>query len=64
MEQRAVDQQNNKKSNGSQLKNSDISAHWEFSIRILKLNVKMAPEISGFFKWLPLPTWANDSNSR
>ena len=43
--------------NGSQLKNPDISGaptHWEFSIPILKLNVKMAPEMSGFFNWLPL----------
>ena len=35
------------------------STHWEFSIRLLKLNVKMAPEISGFFNWLPL----NEINS-
>ena len=30
------------------------STHWEFSISILKLNVKMAPKMSGFFNWLPL----------
>ena len=30
------------------------STHWEFSFRILKLNAKMAPEMSGFFNWLPL----------
>ena len=43
--------------NGSQLKNPDISGtpysvgptHLEFSISILKLNVKMASEMSGFF---------------
>jgi len=29
------------------------STHWELSISIL--NVKMAPEMSGFFKGLPLP---------
>ena len=44
--------------NASQLKNLwpslAPSTHWEFSIRILKLNVKMAPEMSGFFYWLPL----------
>ena len=30
------------------------STHWEFCILILKLIVKMAPEMSGFFNWLPL----------
>ena len=35
-------------SNWSQLTNPD-------SMSILKLNVKMAPEMSGFFNWLPLP---------
>ena len=30
------------------------STHWEFNVSILKLNVKMAPEMSGFFNWLPL----------
>ena len=30
------------------------SAHWWFNISILKLNVKMALEVSGFFNWLPL----------
>ena len=30
------------------------STHWEFSIRILKLNVKMGQEMSGFFNWIPL----------
>ena len=30
------------------------STHWDFSISIVKLNVKMAPEMVGFFNWLPL----------
>ena len=30
------------------------STNWEFSISILKFNVKMAPEMSGCFNWLPL----------
>ena len=30
------------------------SPHWEFSTSILKLNVKMAPERSGFISCLPL----------
>ena len=30
--------------------------HWKFSIRIPKLNVKMTPEMLGFFNWLPLIT--------
>ena len=30
------------------------STHWKFSVSILKLNVKMTPEMSGFFDWLPL----------
>ena len=30
------------------------STHWEFSISILKLKVKVALEMSGFFNWLPL----------
>ena len=41
--------------NRAQLKNPDISgAHWEFSLSMLKLNVKMAPEMSGCFNWLRL----------
>jgi len=43
--------------NRGQLKNPGTfgpSAHWEFSICILKLNVKMAPEMWGFLSWLPL----------
>ena len=36
------------------LKSLAPSTHWEFSISILKFNVKMAPEISGFFHTLPL----------
>ena len=44
--------------NRGQLKNPDIYGalytDWEFSITILKLNSKMAPEMSGFFNWLPL----------
>ena len=36
-----------------------VPTHWEFSIRrsplrLLKLNVKMAPEMAGFFNCLPL----------
>ena len=30
------------------------STHGELSISILKLNMEMAPEMSGFFNWLPL----------
>ena len=48
--------------NGSQLKNPDISGalytlriQYSYTVYgILKLNVKMAPEMSEFFNWLPL----------
>ena len=35
------------------------STHWEFSISIIELNVKMAPEMSEFFNWLPLHLYIN-----
>ena len=45
------------------LKSLAPSTHWEFSVSILKFNVKMAPKISGFFNTLPLDHLLSDSST-